>query len=465
MNLSVEEILKATEGRLIQGEREAFFEGVSTDSRAIKEKELFIALRGIRFDGHAYALEALDKKAAGVLIEETRVGDFRWNGYRNQTVIAVKDSLRALGDLARARRRRYGTPLVAITGSNGKTTTKEMVAACLGTRLPILKTKGNFNNLIGLPLTLLNLTEREKVVVLELGMNVVGEIRRLTEIAEPDMGLITNIQMVHLEGMGSLERLTEEKGELFRGVRRDGTLVVNRDDPRVVELAEGFPGQKVTFGMDGRADVGAKKMELTRTGTSFRLMAGDQETEVVLRAFGRHFVMNALSAVAVSSLFGIDLKDVKAALEQFRPYTMRMEMIPLPEGRTLMNDTYNANPVSMGLALEVLVAMKGKGRAIALLGDMLELGRFSEEAHRQLGKRISELPIDFLMMLGEKGALVVESAVHHGFPAGRVRRVKDHSEALLALNEVTREGDWILITGSRGMAMERIAERLQEGRA
>jgi UDP-N-acetylmuramoyl-tripeptide--D-alanyl-D-alanine ligase len=465
VSLSVEEILKATEGRLVQGKRGVFFEGVSTDSRTIREKELFIALRGNRFDGHTYALEALDRRAAGVLIEETRVGDFRWNGYRSQAVIAVRDSLQALGDLARARRRKYGTPLVAITGSNGKTTTKEMVAGCLGTRLPILKTKGNFNNLIGLPLTLLNLTEKEKVVVLELGMNVLGEIRRLTEIAEPDIGLITNIQMVHLEGMGSLERLTKEKGELFRGVKRDGVIVVNRDDPRVVELAKEFPGQKITFGVEGRADVEAKKIELTRTGTSFRLVAGDEETEVVLQAFGRHFVMNALSAVAVASLFKIDLNDVKAALEQFRPYAMRMEIIPLPVGKTLINDTYNANPVSMGLALEVLVAMKGKGRAIALLGDMLELGHFSEEAHRQLGKKISELPIDFIIMLGERGALVVESAVHHGFPAEKVRRVKDHSEALLALNEVAREGDWILIKGSRGMAMEKIAERLKEGRA
>ena len=465
MSLSVEEILKATEGRLVQGKRGVFFEGVSTDSRTIREKELFIALRGNRFDGHTYALEALDRRAAGVLIEETRVGDFRWNGYRSQAVIAVRDSLQALGDLARARRRKYGTPLVAITGSNGKTTTKEMVAGCLGTRLPILKTKGNFNNLIGLPLTLLNLTEKEKVVVLELGMNVLGEIRRLTEIAEPDIGLITNIQRVHLEGMGSLERLTKEKGELFRGVKRDGAIVVNRDDPMVVELAKEFPGQKITFGVEGRADVEAKKIELTRTGTSFRLVAGDEETEVVLQAFGRHFVMNALSAVAVASLFKIDLNDVKAALEQFRPYAMRMEIIPLPVGKTLINDTYNANPVSMGLALEVLVAMKGKGRAIALLGDMLELGHFSEEAHRQLGKKISELPIDFIIMLGERGALVVESAVHHGFPAEKVRRVKDHSEALLALNEVAREGDWILIKGSRGMAMEKIAERLKEGRA
>jgi UDP-N-acetylmuramoyl-tripeptide--D-alanyl-D-alanine ligase len=195
------------------------------------------------------------------------------------------------------------------------------------------------------------------------------------------------------------------------------------------------------------------------------LVTGGEETEIVLPAFGRHFVMNALSAVAVASLFKINLKDVKEALEQFRPYAMRMEIIPLSGGKTLINDTYNANPVSMGLALEVLAAMKGKGRAIALLGDMLELGCFSEEAHRQLGKKVSELPIDFLIALGERGALMVESAVHHGFPAGSVRQVKDHSEALFALNDVAREGDWILIKGSRGMAMEKIAERLKEGRA
>ncbi|MGZ3494339.1 MAG: UDP-N-acetylmuramoyl-tripeptide--D-alanyl-D-alanine ligase, partial [Thermodesulfobacteriota bacterium] len=232
MILTIEEVLRATSGKLLQGS-ENVFQGISTDSRTVREGELFIALKGARFDGHHYALETLKKKAGGLLIDEDKVGDIRWNGYRSRAVIAVKDTLAALGEIARSWRRKYKTPVVALTGSNGKTTTKEMIAACLETTFPTLKTKGNLNNLIGVPLTLLALTERERVVVLEMGMNVPGEIRRLTEIAEPDVGLITNIQTVHLEGMGSLERLKEEKGELYRGMRRDGTILVNQDDARV----------------------------------------------------------------------------------------------------------------------------------------------------------------------------------------------------------------------------------------
>ena len=241
----------------------------------------------------------------------------------------MKDSLQAVGDVAGAGAEIWDTS----RGHHWKQWENNHQGndcQCLGTRLPILKTKGNYNNLIGLPLTLLTLTEREKVVVLELGINVVGEIRRLAEIAEPDIGLITNIQRVRLEGMGSLERLTEEKGETLQGGEGEGTIVVNRDDPRVVELAKEFPGRQITFGVEGRADVGAEKIDLTRTGTSFRSVRGMKKPRVVLPAFGRHFVMNALSAVAVASLFEIDLKDVKAALEQFRPYAMRMEIIPLP---------------------------------------------------------------------------------------------------------------------------------------
>ena len=180
MILSIEEVLKATEGKLLQRGEEALFRGISTDSRTVAEGELFIALKGSCYDGHHYALKALDKKAGGVVIEEEKVGDIRWNGYRSRAVIAVKDTLRALGDLARDRRQKYQTPVVALAGSNGKTTTKEMISACLETTFPILKTKGNLNNLIGLPLTLLNLTEKERVVILEMGMNVPGEIRRLT---------------------------------------------------------------------------------------------------------------------------------------------------------------------------------------------------------------------------------------------------------------------------------------------
>lgn len=465
MIIQIEEVLKATGGKLLQGEEKALIQGISTDSRTVAEGELFVALKGPHFDGHHFALKALEKKAGGVLIEEDRTGDIRWNGYRPRAVIVVKDTLRALGDLARDRRRKYRTPVVALTGSNGKTTTKEMIAACLETAFPILKTKANLNNLIGLPLTLFSLTEKERVVVLEMGMNVPGEVRRLTEIAEPDVGLITNIQKVHLEGMGSLERVKEEKGELFRRMRRDGTILVNQNDPHVIDLGSEFGGQKITFGVEKSADVMAKEIRLRGAeGISFKLILEGEETEVKLRLLGRHFVSNVLAAIGVASLFGIEVKKAKEAVEDFQPFAMRMEVIHLEAGKTLINDAYNANPRAMELALETLAEIRGKGRAIAVLGDMLELGDFTDEAHRQLGEKVKELSIDLLLALGEKAPLVVESAIRHGFESRRAWVVENHSEAIDTLRGVTQEGDWILVKGSRGMAMEKIVEGLIERR-
>ena len=463
MTFTVAEVLEATGGKLLQGEKGVLFQGVSTDSRTVGQGELFIALKGDRFDGHHYALEALGKEAGGILIEEKRERDFRWNGDRSKTVITVRDTLQALGDLARSRRRRYGPTVVGITGSNGKTTTKEMIATCLQTTFRVLKTTGNLNNLIGLPLTLLSLTEKERVVVLEMGMNVPGEIQRLTEIAGPDVGLITNIQEVHLEGIGSLEKVATEKGELFREMRRDGAIVVNRDDARVVMLASEFPGQKMTYGIEGPADLMAENIRLHPEGTSFTLVSEDERSDMTLPVFGKQFVADALAALAVSTLFGIDERRAREAMEQFKPYSMRMEVSTLSGGSVLINDSYNANPKSMELALETLAELKGNGRAIAVVGDMLELGAFSEEAHLRLGKKIGELSIDFLIALGPYGSKVVESAVRQGFNRGRARTVQTHSEALAVLNQILRSGDWVLVKGSRGMAMEKIAENLKEG--
>ena len=466
MILTIEEVLKVTRGNLVQGGGNTSFQGVSTDSRTVAEGDLFIALKGPRFDGHQYALEALGKKAGGVLIQEDKVGDIRRNGNRSKPVIAVKDTLSALGDIAQGWRRKHRIPVVALTGSNGKTTTKEMIAACLETTFPVLKTKGNLNNLIGVPLTLLGLTEKERVVVLEMGMNVPGEIRRLTEIAEPDVGLITNIQKVHLEGLGSLERLKEEKGELFRRMRRDGTILVNQDDPRVIDLANHYPGQKITFGLDHPAEVMAKEIRLRgASGTSFTLLLEGEAMEIALPLLGRHFIPDALCAVAIACLFGVEVQQIQEVLENFHPFPMRMEVVPLKEGATLINDAYNASPFSVELALETLAEAKGKGRAIAILGDMLELGSFTKEAHEQIGKKVRELSIDFLLAMGEEASTIVQSAIQHGFSAKRARVVENHSEAISLLKEMIQDGDWIMVKGSRKMAMEKIVEGLAEGRA
>ncbi len=461
MRLATEDLLRATGGRLLRGEGNVVFQGISTDSRTVAQGELFIALKGPHFDGHRFVLEAFGKKAAGAVIDESRAPDLCRNGDPHGVVITVKDTLQALGDLARERRRQCRSPVLALTGSNGKTTTKEMISACLETTFPILKTVGNLNNLIGLPLTLLNLTGKEKAVVLEMGMNVPGEIRRLAEIAEPDVGLITNVENVHLEGMGSLERLKQEKGELFRRMKKDGTIVVNQDDARVVDLAHEYPGRKITFGVTNPAEVTAKKVRLKgKEGTSFILTLRGEETEVVLPLLGRHFVSNALAAIAVADFFGVETKKIKEALRAFKSIPMRMEILQLEGGLTLINDAYNANPRSMEAALETVAELKGNGRAIAVLGDMMELGDASREAHIELGKKVKELSMDLLLALGKWSSVVAESAIRHGAEPERIRKAGSHQEAVSFLKQTVQEGDWILVKGSRGMTMEKIVEGL-----
>jgi UDP-N-acetylmuramoyl-tripeptide--D-alanyl-D-alanine ligase len=249
-------------------------------------------------------------------------------------------------------------------------------------------------------------------------------------------------------------------------MKKDGVILVNQDDPRVVDLASEFPGQKITFGVERSADVKAKEVRLRGTeGTSFILMMEGEETEITLPLLGKHFVPNALSAIGISSLFGIEMERAKEALEHFRPAPMRMEIIHLTTGATLINDAYNANPRSMEAALETLTEMKGKGHAIAVLGDMMELGDFTEEAHQHLGRKAGDLSIDLLLVLGEQAPIVVESALRHGFDPTKAKVVESHSEAIALLKERMQEGDWILVKGSRRMVMERIVESLQERRA
>jgi UDP-N-acetylmuramoyl-tripeptide--D-alanyl-D-alanine ligase len=276
--------------------------------------------------------------------------------------------------------------------------------------------------------------------------------------------LITNIQSVHLEGLGTLEKLKEEKGELYRKMRRDGTILVNQDDARVVDLASDYPGQKITLGIEHPAEVMAKGIQLKGAeGTSFTLILEGEVVEIHLPLLGRQFIPNALSAMAVACLFGVEVKEAKQALENYRPFSMRMEIVQ--GGKTAINDAYNANPYSMEFALETLVEVKGKGRAIAVLGDMLELGSFEKEAHQRIGQKVSQLSIDFLLAMGEQASVVLESAVRYGFPKERALRVKTHSEAASLLRQITREADWILVKGSRRMTMEKIIEDLKERRA
>jgi UDP-N-acetylmuramoyl-tripeptide--D-alanyl-D-alanine ligase len=384
--------------------------------------------------------------------------------------VRVPDTLRALGDLAHFRREQFNPKVLAITGSNGKTTTKEMIASIFqqaslnGTRLRgrVLKTEGNFNNLVGLPLTLLRLRRRDKVAVVELGTNHPGEIQRLAEIADPDFGIITSVAAAHLEGLSSLAGVAREKGALYRNVRATGAIAVNLDDERVRRLARHFPGKKITYGKRGAVRAlscrlrGSSSIELS-------IQAGRQRRRVQLHYLGAHNISNALGAAALSLAAGVDLEAVRHGLARARPFSMRMQ-IESWSGIGVINDAYNANPASMAAALKTLAEVPGRGRRFAVLGDMFELGRHSRTEHRRLGEAAAAIRIDGLYLLGEQAVRLRKGAIAAGMPPERIVIGKDHSDLATRLSAVVKRGDWLLFKGSRGMKMERVLDALKGGR-
>ncbi|TYO96090.1 UDP-N-acetylmuramoyl-tripeptide--D-alanyl-D-alanine ligase [Geothermobacter ehrlichii] len=453
MKLSVRKIAEITGGRLSPAGAEVVVSGISTDSRTIRPGELFVPLRGPKYDGHDFLLRALQNGAAACLSEEVIAG-------LKVPVIQVEDSLRALGDLAAAHRRGYRGPLVAVTGSSGKTTTKEMLAAILERTAPGLKSAGNFNNLVGVPLTLFGLRpESHRWTVIEMGMSARGEIARLAEIAAPTLGLITNIGPAHLETLHGLDGVARAKGELFAALKPGAVAVVNADDPRVLALPVANGVRRILYGLSGDAEVRAEDVEARGRQVRFRLHIGGQSAEVVLPVAGRFNVSNALAAVAAARALDVPLDVIVAGLCGFSPLQGRMQLHTLASGALLLKDDYNANPLSMGAALEALDQLEGGGRRIAVLGDMLELGDESRRLHREVGARAAR-HCDLLLLLGDMAEAMADGARAAGLSARRIRIAADHDEAAGCLARVLRKGDRVLVKGSRGMRMERIADRL-----
>ena len=462
VGLGLDEVLAATRGDLVRLGDRLRFPGVTTDTRAIRPGELFVAIRGETHDGHRFLAEAARRGAGAVLSERTEAEE-----PLPCTVVAVRDTLAALGDLAAFHRRRHRPRVLAVAGSNGKTTTKEMAAAILRHALgpeAVLHTRGTQNNLVGLPLTLLRLGDAHAVAVLELGMNGPGEVWRLAEIADPDAGVVICVAPEHLEGVGSLHGAAEAEAELFRRLRPSATAIVNADDPLVVAGAEGFPGRVLRFGTGG--DVRADEIvDLGLGGSTFRLSVGSESVPVRLSIPGRHNVGNALAAAALTSLAGASLADVRDALAAFEGPSMRMQVERVAGGVTVINDAYNANPASMAAALQTLAASPAT-RRIAVLGEMRELGDETETAHEQLGRLAGTAGLDALLVVGAHAGLVRQGALAAGMDGARVTIAADQAEAAERLGALCRPGDLVLLKASRGAALESVLRHLgREGDA
>lgn len=461
------EILAATGGKLWRDGKAKRFGELVTDSTKVRCGSVFVALKGERHDGHSFIGDALRRGAACVIAQRAEPGA----NYGRATVVKVRDTLTALGDLAHFRRERLAPKVLAITGSNGKTTTKEMVAAIFeeavldGERLRgrVLKTEGNFNNLVGLPLTLLRLRKRHKLAVIELGTNRPGEIGRLAGIADPDCGIITSVAAAHLEGLNSLAGVAREKGALYQNIRSGGTIAVNVDDPRVKKLAAKFTGKKITYGKRGWLRAVSSRMS-GRGGMEFTLQAGGERRKVHLHYLGQHNVANALGAAALALCAGATLPAIRRGLAKAKPFSMRME-IEEWNGVGIINDAYNANPASMQAALQTLAEISCPGKRIAVLGDMFELGRHSAIEHRRLGKTAAGAALDGLYLLGAQAAAVRMGALAGGLALEKIIIGKDHGDLAARLRAHVHAGDWLLFKGSRGMKMERVLEALKGGRA
>ncbi|MFL5263437.1 MAG: UDP-N-acetylmuramoyl-tripeptide--D-alanyl-D-alanine ligase [Anaeromyxobacteraceae bacterium] len=443
-------------------------EGLSTDTRRIAPGSLFVALAGERFDGHAFLAEAAAKGVAAAVVSEA------WLASQDPLartlakggalpVLAVRDTLAALGALARHHRRRFGIPLIGVTGSNGKTTTREMIGAILGTRGPALKTEGNLNNEIGVPLTLLGLGPEHARGVVELGMNHPGEIARLAAMAEPQVGVVTFAGPAHLEHMGSVDGVADAKAELYFALPPNGIAVANADDPRMLRRAQACGRAVITFSaVRGKGDVSVLDvLEHDERGLRFTLAIGNREVEIRTPLVGLHNASNAAAAAAATLSLGFSDREIAEGLRAARAVGRRLRIERLPSGVTLVDDCYNANPASMTAALATLadLARSGApgGRAMAVLGDMLELGPGEAEAHARLGEEAAKVAALYAAF-GPRSRAGAEAARAAG--AAEVFHTEDLPALVAWVTERLREGDVLLVKGSRGMKLERLVEAL-----
>ncbi len=455
IQMSTQELCKAVDGELVAG-LDGEFIGVSIDSRTIESGQLFFAIIGEQMDGHTFVERALANGGVGAIVEREQDISLQ----TGQFLIKVANTTQALQNLAHYYRRKFDLKVVGVTGSVGKTTTKDMIAAVLSSKYSVLKTEGNLNNYYGLPLTLFRITPQHQVLVVEMGMSALKEIELLAKLAEPQYGVVTNVSYSHMEYLKTLENVAKAKQELIENLVGERIAVLNVDDQRVKEMAA-LVEHVVFFGL---------------TAGDYRLIRIQEDTDLVglhlvvdikgqKRAFhipisGEHNALNALAAIAIGRILGLDDREIQLGLDTFTPSKMRMNILKTSRGITVLNDAYNANPTSMKAALQVLA--KYTDRKIAILGDMLELGEFAGSAHYELGSLVAQNRIDLLLIKGDYREVVARGAKDSGFKVENIFTYSTNREISEHLITIAQPGDIVLVKGSRGMVMEEIVNDLLE---
>ena len=460
VNITALQVESSTGGILLSGLRSSPVTGISIDTRTLLPGDLFFAIRGPRNDGHDHIPSALEKGACGAVVDTRYLSAAAFPSGR--LLLQVEDTHRALKDLAADVRRLWRGSLVAVTGSMGKTTTKEFATQVLQTEFSVYRSPGNFNNLFGLPLAIFGLGADDHIGIFELGMSAPGEIAEMCRIARPDIGILTNVAPVHLEFFNSLDGIARAKGELVAGLPSDGTLIYNADDPLVTKVALPFTGRRISFGLGEESDVRAHDIETAGLyETRFRLTCRGVDHRALIPLAGAHYVMNALPAVALAGHYRIPMEQVVESLAHLKQTQMRGQILRFVEGFSVIDDSYNSNPRALMRMVEMLSQVPSFHRRILVAGEMLELGGEAASLHRQCGSWAARCGID--LVIGVRGAAgeIVKGAVEGGLPAERARFFDEVDPAIDFVAVAVRAGDLVLIKGSRGVHLEKVVQALR----
>jgi len=458
MNLTLEEISNAVGGAL-EGPRNTKVRGYSIDTRTLHAGEIFFAVKGPRFDGHEFLDQAFQKNACAVVVEEAGLKPAPGGA---QPMIHVRSTVAALQTLARHVRRQWRNPIIGVTGSAGKTTTKEMIAAVLGKKFTVLRSVGNLNNELGLPLCLLRVERHQNIGVLEMGMSAKGEIRRLASIAEPNEGVVTNVNPVHLEFFKSVDEIAEAKAELLEGLHDPKVGYLNNDDSRVRAMSRRFSGKIITYGIKSVASFKVQQVQdLGLDGTAFTVHHGRRDIQFILPLLGQHNVANAIAAVAVGVTHEVSWDQIREALSEMKPEKMRGQVVKFREGFAVIDDSYNSNPRALSEMIRFMGKLQGYQRKILVAGEMLELGPEGSEMHRNCGREAAKAGIETIIAVQGQAAEILEGAVETGMDRARLKFARDAVEAGDLLAGMVKKGDAVLIKGSRGVKLEKALNTLR----
>jgi len=455
--ITLKDILNVTNGKLIIGKEDQICEDFCRDSREVKEGDIYLGIKGESLNGSVFFEEAFKRGAKGAILQDIEITEEQIKKYQDKFIILVENTIIAMKKIATYKRNLYDIPVIAITGSVGKTSTKDMVASVVSQKFTTLKTEGNYNNHIGVPLTVFRLKD-EQAMVVEMGMNHLGEISTLTNIAKPTVAIITNVGTAHIGELGSRENILKAKVEILEGLDKNGYLIINNDNDLLhkwyLENKEKY--NIITYGIENESNYMAENIISKEDGSTYTLKGTDEQIEVPIG--GNHFVQNSLCAIALASIFEIPLEKVKQGIKKFELTKKRMDISTLKNNISIINDSYNANYDSMKAALEYLGNLKDK-RKIAVLGDMLELGEYSKELHEKVGKEVVNNKIDILITVGQEAVNIAKEA------EGKINKIivcNSNQQAIEKINEIKKENDCILLKASNGMHFGEILEGIQD---